>query len=556
MTAEGTETEKKYDVDTAAPLPALRDIPGVGRVGEPHEAHLEAVYFDTEELALAARRITLRRRTGGSDAGWHLKLPQAPAPAPAPAAASEAEQRREIHEPLGQPDVVPDKLLAHLHVYLRGSGLAPVARLDTRRTTTALYGRDGVHLADLADDHVDAEVLAGAGQAGAGQAAAARKRQWREWELELVHGSPDLFPAAAACLAAAGARPAAHESKLGRALGEAWPHRPEAAPDDGAATGKKQPNKTKPSKTKPSKKKPGKKKPGKTWPASTVVAAYLGGQIDEMLAQDPRVRLEEPDAVHAMRSAARRMRSALSVYRKLFGGAAVRRLRDELQWIGRILGTPRDAEVMLDRLRQHAAELPPEQAADVVKERVERELGTRFNAGYRKAQEVLLTDRYFRLLDDLEDFRAHPPVRPVASSPGRKVAGKLVNRTVRRLRRSHKAAMGSAEGPARDAALHQVRKDAKRVRHAAESVAPVYGKRAAKLAKAAHKQQAILGNHHDSVIARDLLGKLGSATDLPEPVALAYSSLLEREERIAAADESKYRKARRKAGKLLKRGVK
>jgi CHAD domain-containing protein len=136
------------------------------------------------------------------------------------------------------------------------------------------------------------------------------------------------------------------------------------------------------------------------------------------------------------------------------------------------------------------------------------------------------------------------------------VAGKLVNRTVRRLRRSHNAAMGSVEGPARDAALHQVRKDAKRVRHAAESVESVYGKRAAKLAKAAHKQQKILGDHHDSVIARDVLGKLGSATDLPEPVALAYNSLLEREERIAAAAESKYRKARRKAGKLLNGGVK
>ena len=552
MTAEGTETEKKYDVDPAAPLPALEDIPGVGRVAEPYAAHLEAVYFDTEDLALAARRITLRRRTGGSDAGWHLKLPSAPA---APAA-SEAQQRREIHAPLGQPDVVPDKLLAHLHVYLRGSGLEPVARLDTRRTTVALYGNDGVHLADFADDHVDAEVMAGAGlaeggqeaadQAGADQAAAARKRQWREWELELVHGGPDIFPAAAACLAAAGARPAPHESKVGRALGEAWPQRLEAAHDDGAATAEMA----------QAAKKPGKKKPGKKWPASAVVTAYLGGQIDELLAQDPRVRLEEEDAVHAMRSAARRMRSALAVYRKLFGGAAVRRLRDELQWIGGILGAPRDAEVMLERLRQHAAELPPEQAGDVVKERVERELGARFDAGYRKAQEVLLTDRYFRLLDDLEGFRDYPPVRPLASTPARKVAGKLVNRTARRLRRAHKAAARSAEGSARDAALHQVRKDAKRVRHAAESVEPVYGKRAAKLAKAAQKQQQILGDQHDSVIARDLLGKLGSPTDLPEPVALAYGSLLDLEERIAADDESKYRKARRKARKLLKRGVK
>lgn len=551
MTAEGTETEKKYDVDPAAPLPALKDIPGVGRVAEPYEARLEAVYFDTEDLALAARRITLRRRTGGSDAGWHLKLPEAPAPS----SASEAQQRREIHAPLGQPDVVPDKLLAHLHVYLRGSGLEPVARLDTRRTTVALYGHDGVHLADFADDHVDAEVMAGAGlteagqetagQAGADQAAAARKRQWREWELELVHGGQDLIPAAAACLAAAGARPAPHESKVGRALGEAWPQRLEAAHDDGAAT----------TEMAQAARKPGKKKPGKKWPASAVVTAYLGGQIDELLAQDPRVRLEEEDAVHAMRSAARRMRSALAVYRKVFGGAAVRRLRDELQWIGGILGAPRDAEVMLERLRQHTAELPPEQAGDVVKERVERELGTRFDAGYRKAQEVLLSDRYFRLLDDLEGFRDYPPVRPLASSPGRKVVRKLVNRTVKRLRRAHKSAR-SAEGPDRDAALHQVRKDAKRVRHAAESVVPVYGKRAAKLAKAAHKQQTILGDHHDSVIARDVLGKLGSPTDLPEPVALAYGSLLDLEERIAADDEAKYRKARRKARKLLKRGVK
>lgn len=552
MTAEGTETEKKYDVDAAAPLPALQDIPGVGRVAEPYEAHLEAVYFDTEDLALAARRITLRRRTGGSDAGWHLKLPSAPEPP----SASEAEQRREIHSPLGQPDVVPDKLLAHLHVYLRGSGLEPVARLDTRRTTVALYGHDGVHLADFADDHVDAEVMAGAGlteagqeeegQAGADQAAAARRLQWREWELELVHGGPDLFPAAVACLDAAGARPAPHESKVGRALGEAWPQRLETAHDDGAATAEMA----------QAAKKPGKKKPGKKWPASAVVTAYLGGQIDELLAQDPRVRLEEEDAVHAMRSAARRMRSALAVYRKVFGGAAVRRLRDELQWIGGILGAPRDAEVMLARLRQHAAELPPEQAGDVVKERVERELGTRFDAGYRKAQEVLLTDRYFRLLDDLEGFRDYPPVRPVASAPARKVAGKLVNRTARRLRRAHKAAARSSEGPDRDAALHQVRKDAKRVRHAAESVEPVYGKRAAKLAKAAQKQQQILGDQHDSVIARDLLGKLGSPTDLPEPVALAYRSLLDLEERIAADDEAKYRKARGKARKLLKRGVK
>ena len=142
MTAEGLETEKKYDVDAGTELPDLAAIPGVGRVGEPHDTELEAVYFDTEDLVLASRRITLRRRSGGADAGWHVKLPPEPAAGPGPASEEGPEARREIHAPLGQADVVPGKLLAHLHAYLRGSDPVPVARLSTRRTTLALYGDD------------------------------------------------------------------------------------------------------------------------------------------------------------------------------------------------------------------------------------------------------------------------------------------------------------------------------------------------------------------------------------------------------------------------------
>ena len=56
MASQGVETEKKYDVGADAEVPDLDGIPGVGRVGEPHVDHLEAVYFDTEDSALAARR--------------------------------------------------------------------------------------------------------------------------------------------------------------------------------------------------------------------------------------------------------------------------------------------------------------------------------------------------------------------------------------------------------------------------------------------------------------------------------------------------------------------
>lgn len=528
MTSEGLETEKKYDVDTDAALPALHEIPGVERVGEPSDADLEAVYFDTDDFILAARRITLRRRTGGVDAGWHLKLPaesdtESAAESGTDSGAEQApRQRREIHAPLGQAAVVPGELLAYLHVYLRGAEPVPAARLKTRRTTHALYGQDGVHLADFADDRVEAETLGGA----------SRKQEWREWELELVHGEPDLFAAAAAALAETGARPAAHASKLARARGE-------EAPAGTAGTGGQQPVG---------------KVAAKKQPASGVVTAYLGEQISELMATDPAVRLEEPDAVHQMRSAARRMRSALAVYRKLFGAAPVRRLRGELQWLGSILGSPRDSEVMRERLRTHVAELPPEQAS-AVNGRLEHELGRRFDAGYRRVQEVLMADRYFRLLDDLEDFRDNPPVRPAASAPAGTVAGKRVKKAVRRLRRSHKAAKREKASPGHEIALHQVRKDAKRLRHAAESAEPVYGKRAAKLAKAARRQQKILGDHHDSVVAQALLEKMVRGPELPEQAVAAYGSLLETETGIIARTEAKYRKSRRKARKLLKRGV-
>ncbi|NUP58848.1 MAG: CYTH domain-containing protein, partial [Pseudarthrobacter sp.] len=213
--SEGLEIEKKYDVDGDAAVPALENAPGVARVGRPHTDVLEAVYFDTDRHALAGRRITLRRRTGGRDAGWHLKLP------PQAAAPDEVPRRRELHAPLGRPDVVPDSLLTHLQAYLRGAVPVPVVRLETRRTTHPLYGGDGVHLADLADDQVTAERLGGrpAGGQGKAQPDDGGRQQWREWELELVHGEPGLFEPVEELLLAAGARPAGHASKLARALG-------------------------------------------------------------------------------------------------------------------------------------------------------------------------------------------------------------------------------------------------------------------------------------------------------------------------------------------------
>ncbi|MFJ6155147.1 CHAD domain-containing protein [Pseudarthrobacter sp. NPDC092184] len=552
--SQGLEIEKKYDVGNDAAVPALDRLPGVARVAAPHTDVLEAVYFDTDRHILASRRITLRRRTGGTDAGWHLKLP----PLEAGATAAEPQQRRELHAPLGQPGVVPDSLLDHIQAYLRGAPVAPVVRLETRRTTHALYGEDGVHLADLADDRVTAERLHPGGREGSGG-----QQQWREWELELVHGEPGLFAPAEELLVEAGARPAGHASKLARALGGKEGGEPGSEPggavgspsaDAGPSTdgstrdGSIQAQSTRDGST-----------PylagGKKAPAAAVVSAYLAVQIQEILAQDPKVRLEEPESVHNMRSAVRRIRSALAAYRKLYAARPVRHLRDELKWLGQLLGGPRDAEVLLDRLRGHLAELPPGEGVDAATDLVEGKVGGAFDEGYRHLQEAMRSDRYFRLLDELEAFRDTPPVRAEAVARGRRVSAKAVDKSARRLQRSHRAATRARRGTDHEIALHQVRKDAKRLRHVAETAALVRGKRARKVAKAAQRQQKILGNFHDAVIARDLLGAVSSDTEMAAPEAAALTALRTRQAEEMGAAEAKYGKARRKSRGLLRRGV-
>src|SRR5713226_2850002 len=138
MATEITETERKYDAPPGAALPDLADLPGVAAESDPEEQTLKAEYYDTDDLRLIRSGITLRRRTGGSDAGWHLKLPLGD------------HSRREIMLPLGRARKhVPAELASLVLAHARGQELTPVARISTARRRQLLVDGAGASLAEV-----------------------------------------------------------------------------------------------------------------------------------------------------------------------------------------------------------------------------------------------------------------------------------------------------------------------------------------------------------------------------------------------------------------------
>jgi len=205
---EFLEIEQKFDVDTGFDRPSFDGLPGVS-AAEPVLHHLSATYFDTADGRLAARKITLRRRTGGTDEGWHLKLP------------ADAGARREVHAPLGTSErQVPEALAARVAEVTGGAPLAPIATLNTERTVVTLRSEDGRVVAEIADDDVTARRLP---PGGTEDRSPGRELRWREIEVEVPTADPALQRAAAEVLFAAGARPAGHGSKLARVLDESSP---------------------------------------------------------------------------------------------------------------------------------------------------------------------------------------------------------------------------------------------------------------------------------------------------------------------------------------------
>lgn len=499
-TARHLEVERKFDVVESTVSPSFEGIAAVARVDKSPVQELDAVYFDTTAQDLARNRITLRRRTGGHDAGWHLKLPAG------------ADARTEVHAPIDasdDADTVPAGLLDVVLAIVRDRPVQPVARITTRRESQILYDAGGTALAEFSNDHVTAWSAANGSDAGPAE------RRWREWEVEVLDTDSDkkrsagheLLNRLSNRLMDAGASPAAHGSKLSRVLDSDGPAKASAAP-----------------------------------PADPVHRA-VAQQVEQLLVWDRAVRADAHDSVHQMRVTIRKIRSLLKDSQDSFGLADGAWVLDELRELAGILGVARDAEVLAERYERQLSSLTPDLVRGPVTERLVNGAQRRYQLGLRRSLAAMRSKRYFRLLDALDAMVAEPPVTALGQEP-RPVTIDAAYRRVRKATKAFKAAE-AAQADDADETLHVIRKRAKRLRYTASATG------ASQVAQQAKAIQTLLGDHQDSVVSREHLLAQAHAAHVAGEDTFTYGLLYERENEIAETSREQLDSALRKLDKAV-----
>ncbi len=272
-----------------------------------------------------------------------------------------------------------------------------------------------------------------------------------------------------------------------------------------------------------------------------MVLAQVATQVEQIRAQDLPVRLDADGAVHAMRVATRRLRSALRTFRPLLRGSVTRPLARELKWLAGVLGSARDAEVVRGRVvtavdGQTGAGRPDEpgpqgrsggahgQSDDggwaSPSAAVSDELRGRLDDAYTAAHEALVAhldgERYRALLARLTSLLEDPPLRKRARRPARRALPDLVADGDAEVRSAMRAAHRATDPGEQETLLHEGRKAAKRARYAAEAVAPALGDDARRFAAAMEAVQESVGEHLDARNTRTRLRELAEQTTVPE----------------------------------------
>jgi CHAD domain-containing protein len=446
---EMVERERKFEATDRIEIP---DVPGTSVAGR-SEVRLTATYWDTVHRRLLRWGHTLRHRraSDGSEDRWTLKLS-------IPSPKKNGELRRiEAHVPGG--GLYPPPAVRELaRAVLRRAVLRPIATIVTDRHRVELAGGSPTERIELSDDRVSSVV------------GLRRGPSFRQIEVEAAGPDADeLTDEVASALVGAGAVPT-ETSKLTTVLG-----------------GTPEPEIVLPS-------------AGARMTIRDVIRFAIGSGGSRLIANDPIARIgADPEAIHQARVATRRLRSDLKTLGSLLDPTTVEWLRDELRWVGELLGSVRDTDVLIARVR----ELDLESGATGA---IVAELEHDRRQSHDALVEALASRRYVTLIGELVAAASDPPLAQGVDGDARARSKlrKLVRKDWRRVSRAVKQLAPDPD----DAALHEIRKRAKRARYGAELAASALGDDTDRLAERLADLQDVLGELQDSVVADERLTAL------------------------------------------------
>ena len=397
---------------------------------------LTSTYYDTTSYDLALARITLRYRVERGKRTWQLKIPL-------------GQDRQEIEMADGQTGP-PAALRDLLMLFVGQRELTPVATLRVWRTGLRVR-RGRVDSAEVVLDQVsvvkDGRVI----------------QQFRELEIERLHDDETSLREVEHQLRRAGARDHDGQPKLFRALAL-----PAPAPD---------------------------MPPAQDAPVVDQVKWALTRHVRWLVAHDPGTRLgTEPESLHQMRVATRRLRAVLRAARPILVPDWTTSLQQELKWLSELLGPARDLDVLIANFTEEAAGLDARERKQL------KSFITSLQTRREQLQPVLLRElqstRYLELVQRLHQT-AHEPA--VVESPLTLLD--LAKQEFDKLR----ATIHRLENRPTNASLHQLRIKVKRARYTAELAEPSVRKTATAFIKRARVLQDLLGTHQDAVQAESHL---------------------------------------------------
>ena len=270
--------------------------------------------------------------------------------------------------------------------------------------------------------------------------------------------------------------------------------------------------------------------------------------LAQLLRNEPAVLSSaEPEGVHQMRVAVRRLRSAISSLKKILPQEDVNWIAEELRWIGGTLGPARNLDVFAAELVPAArTRLPDEPGWDDLA----ATLGRLRAAAYDQIREAILSQRYtasmLRLLrwfqaSGWRRYSASDEPDPMTSPIGEIVPDVLDRR--RRKVRQHGRRFGSLAPRER----HKLRIAVKKLRYTVELFGSLFDKDGLeKFVSSLKRLQSDLGYANDVRVAHEFVTELFAQIEPRSPAAHAWVALLETHDQMLASGERKLRRHRRR----------